>query len=329
MHGDEERDHNLPINGRLNLEILLSLDVPGDAAYHPCEQAYPADDVPRSEILKIKSWCDSRIFPDTARDIWISIPAGLNESSDPPSLLICQDGHGYVHYEGPVRAAAVLDSLLHQGEIKPTIGVFVMPGVPPGADEIAANLQRSIEYDTPSDRYPQFIVEELLPFVEDQIDHSLSDDPDQRTVCGISSGGICAFNMAWQRPESFGRVISHCGSYTAIRGGHEFPYWIRATERKPIRVFLQSGSADADIPRGNWALANELMADALGFAGYACRFEFGDGGHNLRHGGAIFADALRWLESQPEGRNQADDEEIKSQTLEKITERYPDRVSKS
>jgi V/A-type H+-transporting ATPase subunit B len=86
-----------------------------------------------------------------------------------------------------------------------------------------------------------------LPMVEGHIGCSLTEDPAHRTICGISSGGICAFNAAWHRPDAFGRVLSHCGSFTNIRGGHEYPFWVRSTKRKPIRVFLQSGEADADI----------------------------------------------------------------------------------
>jgi hypothetical protein len=70
---------------------------------------------------------------------------------------------------------------------------------------------------------------------------------------------------------------------------------VRATARKPIRVFLQSGANDASYITGDWPLANQTMANALSFAGYDYRFEFGTGGHSLRHAGAIFAESLRWL----------------------------------
>ena len=154
---------------------------------------------------------------------------------------------------------------------------------------------RSLEYDTCSARYVGFLVEELLPTVEAELGCSLTNDPTRRAICGISSGGICAFSAAWHRPDVFGGVISHCGSFTNIRGGHNYPYLVRSTERKPIRVFLQSGALDGNIVFGNWPLANQQMASALEFAGYDYRFEFGEGGHNLCHGGALFADAMRFL----------------------------------
>ena len=80
-----------------------------------------------------------------------------------------------------------------------------------------------------------------------------------------------------------------------IRGGNQFQYLVRSTERKDIKVFLQSGEMDADIILGSWPLANQTLASALEYAGYDFRFEFGTGGHNLRHGGSLFAETLRWL----------------------------------
>jgi enterochelin esterase family protein len=137
------------------------------------------------------------------------------------------------------------------------------------------------------------LIEEILPEVA--IEYNLTTDPNGRALCGISSGGICAFTAAWERPEAFGKVLSQVGSFTNIRGGHVYPSLIRKTERKPIRVFLQDGSHDLDNMHGNWPLANQEMAAALKFAGYDYKFEFGDGGHNGKHGGAILPDSLRWL----------------------------------
>ena len=97
---------------------------------------------------------------------------------------------------------------------------------------------------------------------------------------------------------AFGRVLTHCGSYTNIRGGHNYPTLvITTTPLKPIKVLLQSGTNDLKIPLGNWPLANQTMAWALEYAGYDTRFVFGEGSHSFRHGGAIFADSLRWLAS--------------------------------
>ena len=303
--------HPEAVNGRLNAEILLSLDVAGDAGYHPCAEAYPSADVASSTLVHIRDWDESRIYPDTKRDIRISMPAKIGGDL---GLLVCQDGKDYVDSEGAVRAIQVLDSLMHRGEIPPTVGVFIDPG-----QSESEPRQRNLEYDAMNDSYVTMIEDEVLPMVERKFDLRFSKDPAQRVAMGISSGGICAFNMAWQRPESFGKVISHCGSFVNISGGHEYPLLVRNEARKPIKVFLQSGAGDVDIPLGNWPMANQQMAAALEFAGYDYRFEYGTGGHNRRHGGALFAESMRWLYRESGvGRTSAEDDALASELSERI-----------
>jgi gluconolactonase len=124
---------------------------------------------------------------------------------------------------------------------------------------------------------------------------SLTSDPNLRAIGGVSSGGICAFTVAWERPDAFRRVLSFIGSYTSLRGGNVYPSLIRKTEPKPLRVFLEDGSGDLDLYAGSWWIANQDMARALEYAGYESAFVTGDQGHNAVHGSAVFPDALRWL----------------------------------
>jgi enterochelin esterase family protein len=287
-------DDDVPrvVNGRTNREIQNALATPGDRQYHPNPEAFPAEDTPRGTVRSHRDWTGARVFAPTTRDVWIYTPPGFDPAGPAPALMVFQDGAGYLNREGPVRATAVFDTLTAAGEMPPTVGVFVMPGRREG---LSPQRQRSVEYDSVTDAYVRFLLEDLLPFVEQEIGCALTSDPAQRTICGISSGGICAFTAAWYRPDAFGRVLSHCGSFTAIRGGQNYPYLIRSTPRKPLRVWLQSGAADADIVLGSWPQANQAVAASLAYAGYDHQFVFGEGGHNLRHGGAVFADALRWL----------------------------------
>lgn len=283
--------------GRSDEDWSRFLAPPEDDQYHPCAEAEPTPETRRGRVDQIKVWSASHVFPGTTRDIWIYRPAQLDDSPEPPALMVFQDGEGYVDPDGAVRAPAVLDTLIHAGELPPTVAAFVNPGtrVDPAAADPDHGDQRSFEYDALTDRYATFVLEELLPLVERHLGRPLSTDPAERLIAGISSGGIAAFTVAWHRPESFGRVLSHCGSFANIRGGHNYPYLVRTTEPKPLRVFLTSGANDLDHPVGNWPLANRQMAAALDYAGYDSRFEFGEGGHSRRHGGAIFADSLRWL----------------------------------
>lgn len=252
----------------------------------------PQEGVPQGEIIK-GEFVSKTIYPGTVRDYWIYVPQQY-DASKPACLMVFQDGGGYVNPKGHSRVPVVFDNLIHKKEMPVTIGVFLNPGViPPAVSGAKPRKNRSFEYDTLSDQYSRFLLEEVLPMVESK--YNISKNPEHRATCGISSGGICAFTVAWERPDQFHKVLSYVGSFTNIRGGHAYPSMIRKTDKKPLKVFLQEGKNDLDNLHGSWPLANQRMASALEFAGYEYKFVFGDGGHNGRHGGAILPDALRWL----------------------------------
>jgi len=250
--------------------------------------------VPHGKVTKL-SWNDSKIFPQTTRDWWIYVPAEY-DGKTPAAVMVFQDGGGYVSETGTYRVPIVFDNLIARKEMPVTIGIFINPGVkPPAQTGGRAVSNRSFEYDTLSDQYSRFLIEEILPEVAKT--YKLTDDPNGRAIAGASSGGICAFSVAWNRPDAFRKVLSFVGSFTNIRGGHNYPPMVRKTkgEPKPIRVFLQDGSNDLDNQFGNWFLANQEMAAALKFAGYDYKTEWGDGQHSGKHGGSILPDCLRWL----------------------------------
>lgn len=235
----------------------------------------------------------SKIFDGAQRKYWVYVPAQY-DGSKPACVMVFQDGFQYVHDIGPARTPIVFDNLIHKKEMPITVGIFINPGVIPPREEGGQPIKnRSFEYDTLSDQYARFLLEEILPEVSQDI--KLTDDPEGRAIGGISSGGICAFTVAWERPDAFRKVLSHVGSFTNIRGGHVYPSLIRKTPKKPIRIFLQDGSEDLDNAHGNWPLANQQMAAALKFAGYEYRFEYGTGGHNMVHGASLLPESLRWL----------------------------------
>lgn len=235
----------------------------------------------------------TKVFPGTERDYWVYVPAQYTPDK-PACLMIFQDGRGYVNKNGQHRTPTVFDNLIHKGEMPVTIGVFINPGViPASTPDGTPRKNRSFEYDSLGDRYARFLLDEFLPPLEQA--YNISDNPDDRAIAGISSGGICAWTVAWERPDSFRKVLCHVGSFTNIRGGHNYHAMIRKTDKKPIRVFLQEGENDLDNLHGSWPLANRQMASSLEFAGYDYKFVMGTGGHNGRHGGAILPESLRWL----------------------------------
>jgi gluconolactonase len=236
---------------------------------------------------------ESRVFPGTVRDYWVYVPAQYRPDA-PAAVMVFQDGGGVVREEGRWRAPIVFDNLIHRGDMPATIGIFIDPGVlPPAKGDSPIRYDRSFEYDALGDRYARFLLEEILPEVGKGL--SLTSDPNLRAIGGVSSGGICAFTVAWERPDAFRRVLSFIGSYTSLRGGNVYPSLIRKTEPKPLRVFLEDGSGDLDLYAGSWWIANQDMARALEYAGYESAFVTGDQGHNAVHGSAVFPDALRWL----------------------------------
>lgn len=279
----------------LVLLLLFSVSVLRSAeAYTLGADSLPQPNLPRGEIRTGK-FTDSKIFPGTTREFFVYVPKQYDPAK-PACLMVFFDGAGFFKTDGAFRIATVFDHLIARKEMPVTIAVGVNPGTfaatAPGAKD---RSNRSFEYDSLGDANARFLLEELLPAATAGLNVTI--DPAGRAVAGNSSGGIAAFTVAWERPDSFRKVVSHIGSFTNIRGGYVYPGLIRKSKAapKPLRVFLQDGANDLDNLHGNWPLANQDMAAALKFAGYDHTFIFGTEGHNGKHGGAILPDTLRWL----------------------------------
>jgi enterochelin esterase family protein len=279
----------------LTFAAVLSLGCPllrGADDYKPGPDSMRQPGVPTGRVEAF-AFTNSTVFPGTRRDCWVYLPAQY-DGSKPAALMVFQDGQAYVGTNGNHRAPVVFDNLIHRGEMPVTVAIFVNPGQR-GEPGSRGGSNRSFEYDSLGNAYARFLIEELIPYATARFKLNLTSDPELRAIAGQSSGAICAFTVAWERPDSFRKVLSHIGSYVNIRGGHVYPALIRKTERKPLRIFLQDGSNDLNNLHGDWPLANQAMASALRFSGYDHRFEFGDGAHNSKHGGAILPESLRWL----------------------------------
>ncbi|HEX2583619.1 MAG TPA: alpha/beta hydrolase-fold protein [Steroidobacteraceae bacterium] len=261
----------------------------------------------------------SNIINGTVRRYWIYVPVQYT-TTKPASLLVFQDGQRATNPEGSLRIPNVLDNLIAKKEIPVTIGVFITPGNL--SEHYPDNLgmgnpdHRKEEYDALDDRYTRFLIDELLPEVSKK--YQLRSDPSQRIIGGTSSGAICAFTVAWHRPDYFRNVISIIGSFTSIGyqpakdnlvipGGDLYPGMIRKTAIKPIKIFLQDGSNDLNNEHGNWFLANQQMLSSLEWANthadetkapgprYVINHVWGDGNHSDNHGGMLMPDILRWM----------------------------------
>ena len=293
---------------------------PGEYPLGP--DSLPQAGVPKGQLIGPRVF-HSTAIPGTVRRYWIYVPAQY-ASGRAANVLVFQDGQRAINPDGVLRVPQVLENLIHKGDIPVTIGIFITPGqrgeVYPDDLGTANPNNRAQEYDAMTDAYTRFIVDEILPEVGKS--YTLTADPAGRAIGGASSGAICAFTVAWHRPDQFRNVISFIGSYTSIgyrpaangqpmqAGGDLYPTLIRKTPIKPIKIFLQDGSADLNNVHGNWFLANQQMLSALEFANgaadakkevgprYEVRHEWGDGAHSDAHGGAILPDVLRWIWSK-------------------------------
>ncbi len=316
---------------RSRAALLLALLMPlchvyGDnaPARQPGEYPLTADSLVQANVphgkLEGPFEFRSQIIAGTVRRYWIFVPAQY-DGKKAASVLVFQDGQRATNPNGSLRVQNVLDNLIHRGDIPVTIGIFITPGNLsehyPDTLGMSNPDHRAEEYDALDDRYARLLIEEILPLVGSK--YRLTDDPEQRAIGGTSSGAICAFTVAWHRPDVFRKVISMIGSYVSIGykpaaegrpmipGGDLYPGMIRKSAIRPLRIFLQDGSNDLDNEHGNWFLANQQMLKALEWANanadrnniagprYDINHVWGDGAHSDAHGGSLLPEILRWL----------------------------------
>jgi enterochelin esterase-like enzyme/sugar lactone lactonase YvrE len=272
--------------------VVYCLVVRVEAQEHPDRVVQPG--VPQGQVSSGK-FNDSKVFPGTNRDYSVYVPAQY-KAEEPAALMVFMDGGGYSNTQGGFRVPIVFDNLIHQKKMPVTIAVFVNPGtVAATAKGAKDRSNRSFEYDSMGAQYANCLIDEFLPVALKGL--NISSDPTKRAVCGISSSGICAFTVAWEKPEQFGKVLSHIGSFTNIRGGWAYPGLVRKTKDKPkaIKVYLQDGRDDLNNLHGNWPLGNQDLAAALQFAGYKYKLDMTEGGHSGKWGGEMLPEALKWL----------------------------------
>ena len=257
---------------------------PTDDAYQLGPDSQRQEGVPQGKVIGPLT-LSSDVFQNTTRNYWVYVPAQY-DGKTPACLTVLQDGHAFVSLDGSYRIPNVFDNLIYRREMPVTIGVFINPGRLPHQEESSSSNwgdrinNRATEYNELNDNYAKMIIDELIPTLEK--DYNISKNPEHRAIGGASSGAICAFTVAWQRPDQFRKVISTIGSYTNIRGGHVYPDLVRESEKKPIRIFLQDGMNDnrgrrrdgGYDPKWDWYAQNVKMLAALEEKGYDVNYSW-------------------------------------------------------
>jgi enterochelin esterase family protein len=277
-------------------------------------EAYAHSGVPQGKLSE-KIVHRSKLYDGMETEYWTYVPAQY-DAQKPAAVMVWNDGAQHTNRDGGSRLQNTIDNLIHQGRIPVSIHVFIQPGDisksegTPTYDYVSGfskmtgrtlrDSMRSTEYDTVSDRYPRFLRDEILAEVGAK--YNLRKDAYSHAIAGESSGGVAAFNAAWQMPDLFSRVLSRIGTYTSIQwipgkldGGNIFPFAVRKTPRKNLRVWMSDGSEDLENPHGSWPLQNIQLANSLKMAGYDFRFSFLNGSHSGSHGNAEAPLSLTWL----------------------------------
>ena len=282
----------------LALAILLAATLAHAGDYVLGPDSQPQSGVPKGSVAQYELPA-GKFYPGTPHTYSIYVPAQY-DAAKPTAFMIFLDGGLFLL--DSVRVPVVFDNLIARHDLPPLIGIFVNPGTLPAISDQAQNrAERIFEYDSLSDRYSRFLLEELIPEVAKK--YNLSRDPNDRALCGVSTGAVGSFMAAWNRPDQFRRVLSFIGTFVAMKGADSLPALVRKTEPKPLRVFLQDGKNDHLVPAepygtyfaGSWPINNQVMFEALESTGYDTKFVMGSGGHDIEQTAAIMPEALGWL----------------------------------
>jgi iron(III)-enterobactin esterase len=309
------RDKPVPVVDVANLSTY-GIGLPdGDYAQSPpyanAIELTPKTDIPKGKLYQITmESTDSKLFPGISkttpgvvpyrRKVSVYVPSQLPEGKPSP-LILSQDSMGINILP------TILDNMIADHRLPAIVAVMLDSG---GGD--AQGSQRGLEYDTVSGKYAEFIEQEVLPRVSQECGVTFTKDPNGRMTMGGSSGGACAFTMAWFHPEWYRRVLSYSGTFVnqqsplnpdSPHGAWEYhENFIRRTKAKPLRVWLQVGendnrSKDPESTFHNWVLANQRMAGVLKAAKYQYQFVFSrDAGHvDGRVVGQTLPAALEWV----------------------------------
>ncbi len=276
--------------------------------YLPAPDNAPRDNVPKGKVATVyMDLAGSKFYPpspgrggnSTNREVVVYIPAQYVPGTPAP-LFLTHDAMGAHDQKPAPYLPDILDNMIADKRLPVMVAVMVMP-----------SNQRSLEYDTVSGKYAEFIEQEVLPRVAKDYHVTFSKDPAARATLGGSSGGAAALSMAWFHPELYHRVMVYSGTFVNLRNGPDAPHgaWEyhenfipKTTPNKPLRIWLEVGQNDngatsSNAGMYNWVLANMHMAAVLKAKGYHYQFVYAQqAGHVDRPVRAMtVAPALEWL----------------------------------
>ena len=240
--------------------------------YTPAPEQTARDGVPHGKVIMFTmDSAGSKFYPGVdgaafKRDVTVYVPAQYVPGT-PVAVIVSCDAYGAKNNQLP----NILDNMIADKRLPVIVAVMIANG----------GSERSMEYDTVSAKYAEFVEAEVLPRAEKEAGVVITKDPDARMTLGGSSGGVCAFTMAWFHPELYHRVLSYSGTFVALKRDDSAPHgaweyhenFIPKTPAKPLRVWLHvsendNGAATTGAAFRNWVIANKAMAAVLKDKGY-------------------------------------------------------------
>jgi len=264
---------------------LADGDYSNGPAYPTAPELATRNGVPEGKVIEfVMNSAESKFYPGVngafQRHVCVYVPAGYVAGTELP-VIVAADAYG-MRYNLPT----ILDNMIYDQRLPALAAVMIDNG----------GAERSLEYDTVSSKYVEFVEAEVLPRAEKEANIKLSRNPDARMTLGGSSGGAVALTMAWFRPDLYHRVLSYSGTFVNLRRSPEAPlgayeyieHLFPQSEKKPLRMWIQvsendNGSKTPAEARRNWVIANSRLAKILKDKGYAYQFLYSKGaGHTQR-----------------------------------------------
>lgn len=179
------------------------VEVPGDTPAF-----YDSRPVPHGEVRMVLY--ESKTMGVT-RWVWIYTPPNYDKSGAKYPVLYLLHGNGEAQNGWVMngRANIILDNLIADKKAQPMIVVMPQGHALQGAN-VGPLVRLTGETDMFSKRFPQDLLQEVIPLVERN--YRVYTDADQRAIAGLSMGGGQALSIGLARTDLFHYVLGFSGA---------------------------------------------------------------------------------------------------------------------
>lgn len=213
------------------------------------------------------------------RSIQVYLPAGYDQEVS-HNLVLQFDGQNFSAnpengpiWEGWTPLTTIVDNLIHEQKIGPTIVVFI------------PNQGRR-SHDLISEQITDFVALEVLPWIKEN--YNINTNPKSVVVSGPSRAGFAAMNTAFRHSNLIGSVLSQSGSfYYTLDENENWPIYpefegqivesYKQSPQKNIQFYIDVGLYDLGLAAVG---TNRQLKDVLELKGYQVEYYQYKGGHS-------------------------------------------------